>query len=76
MNEETFPKGIFYKAPREGAPDFVKGHINIKREEAIEWLMSLDREWVNTDLLAKKDGSGLYLKINDFKPKAKEDLPF
>jgi hypothetical protein len=32
-NNLEFPDGLIYKLPREGAPDFVKGSISIKRAE-------------------------------------------
>tara|TARA_R100001244_G_C5083994_1_gene114674 strand:+ start:264 stop:500 length:237 start_codon:yes stop_codon:yes gene_type:complete len=71
MSENRFPKGIFFKAPREGAPDFVKGNLSIKREEAIEWLKEEQGEWVNLDLKSSKEGK-LYLAVNDWKPNNEE----
>ena len=65
----TFPKGIFFKRKREKAPDFVKGHLSIKVDEAIDWLRGKGaegEEWVNLDLLNSKDGK-LYLKVDEWK---------
>ena len=33
-----FPDGIFVKAPHQNAPDFVKGRVTIKLDEAIAYL--------------------------------------
>tara|TARA_R100000951_G_C2594725_1_gene166222 strand:- start:446 stop:715 length:270 start_codon:yes stop_codon:yes gene_type:complete len=86
--EVKFPKGIFFKAKRENAPDFVKGHISIKVDEAINFLRDKGKEgleWVNLDLLNSKDGK-LYLKVDEWKKdetstnqkteKDEDDLPF
>ena len=70
MAEKQFAKGFIFKRPREGAPDFVKGSMSIKVEEAITFLRETAKgEWVNLDLLASKDGSKLYFTVNDWKPK-------
>lgn len=80
MSEARFPNGLIFKTPREGAPDFVKGAVSIKREELIEWLKSEQGEWVNLDLKKSKEGK-LYFQVNDWKPESKtetvsDDLPF
>ena len=63
-----FPKGLIVKAPRDGAPDFVKASISIKREELIEWLSSKDGDWINLDVKEAKSGHW-YASVNTFKPK-------
>lgn len=69
MAEQEFPNGLFVKAPREGAPDFVKGAISLKREEVIEWLQGKDDEWINLDVKEGKSGKW-YASVNTWK---KED---
>lgn len=63
----TYPRGIFAKAPRTGAPDFVKGAVSIKREEAIKWLQEQQGEWINLDIKEGKSGKW-YAQVNDWKP--------
>ena len=73
-DDNKFPKGIFLSKPKEGAPEFVRGKIGIKVEDAIPWLKEKanDAGYVNLDILLSREGS-LYLKHNDFK--SKSDLP-
>lgn len=85
--EAIFPKGIYFDRPREGAPEFVKGKININVEDAIAFLQTYknQRGYVNLDLKKSKDGK-LYLQLNTFvadlrRPDAEqevkpEDIPF
>jgi len=70
-NEIEFPKGLIVKAPREGAPDFVKASISIKREELIEWLSQREGDWVNLDVKEAQSGKW-YASVNTFKPKARD----
>ena len=67
-NEIEFPKGFIVKKPRDGAPDFVKASMSIKREELIEWLSSKDGDWVNLDVKEAKSGHW-YASVNTLKPK-------
>ena len=67
-NEIEFPKGFIVKKPRDGAPDFVKASISIKREELIEWLSSKDGDWINLDVNEAKSGHW-YSSVNTFKPR-------
>ena len=67
-DEMEFPKGLMVKAPRDGALDFVKASISIKREELIEWLSSRDTDWINLDVKEAKSGHW-YASVNTFKPK-------
>lgn len=77
-------------SPRDGAPDFVKGQIVISLNELIQYCKDnpgnlseyKGNKQLKLDLLDGK--KGLYLKVNDYKPKEKEaktigpvdDLPF
>lgn len=84
MAEETiFGEGFVFKRPREGAKDFVKGSMSVKVDEAIVFLQKHNNNgWVNLDLLASKDNSKLYFKLNTWKPEKKDeevapgDIPF
>ena len=77
MSEETiFSEGFIFKRPREGAPSFVKGSMSVKVDEAIAFLQKHNNEgWVNLDLLASKDNTKLYFKLNTYKPEKKSDAP-
>lgn len=69
-SEVIFGKGFIFKRPHDNAPDFVKGSMSVKVSEAIEFLKQYqDNDWVNLDLLASKDNTKLYFKLNTFKPK-------
>lgn len=67
MSDQTFLNGILVKEPRQGAPEFVKGHISIKREELINTLSQMDGEWVNLDIKEARSGKW-YASVNDWKP--------
>ena len=69
MEEKKFLKGLFVKK-REGSPDFVLGQISIKREDLITELQGMSEEWLNLDILKEKEGSGIYSKLNTWKPEA------
>lgn len=62
--EKVFADGMFFKRPREGAPDFVKGAVSIKVAEFIPFIEKHAKEgWVNLDLKESKGGK-LYLELN------------
>jgi len=65
-NNKDFPKGIIFKLPSAKAPDYVKGRIAFKVEEAIQWLKDQGTEWVNVDLKISKDGNP-YTSLNTWK---------
>lgn len=76
MSQETiFATGIFFDKPREGAPDFVKGKVSIKVEDAVTMLKAHVNEkgYVNLDLLKSKDGSKLYFTVNTWKPEKEKN---
>lgn len=74
-SDVVFLNGFIFKRPREVAPDFVKGEMSIKVDEAIEFLRANSRGgWVNADLLASKDNTKLYFKLNTWeKPVSSEE---
>ena len=72
MAEAEFADGLIVKAPRDGAPDFVKGSISIKRKDLGNWLRGKEEDWINLDIKESKGGKW-YAQVNDWKPK--EDAP-
>lgn len=71
MSEETiFAAGFVFKRPHESAPDFVKGSLSLKADEAVDFIKKHTKPdgWVNLDLLASKDNTKLYFKLNTFQP--------
>ena len=65
QKETVFLDGFIFKRPKEGAPDFVKGEMSIKVDEAVASLQKNAKNgWINADLLASKDNSKLYFKLN------------
>lgn len=70
-----FPKGIFVKEPHQKAPDFVKGKILIKVDDAVAYLQGLpsDKEWINLDIKVSKTNKW-YCAINEFKPEQAEHI--
>lgn len=70
-NNVEFVNGLMFKLPRQGAPDFVKGAVSIKRAELIEWLNSKNDEWINIDLKVSKSGKA-FAAVNNWKPENKE----
>lgn len=67
MSEKIFAGGMIAKAPKQGLPDFIKGHIAVRREEAIKWLQSFDDIWLNLDMKESRAGT-YYLELNTWKP--------
>jgi len=66
-NDTEFAKGIIVKPPREGAPEYVKAKISIKREEFIAWLQSVEGDWVNLDV-KESQGGKWYAAVDKWKP--------
>lgn len=72
MSDSELIGGFFYKEPRNGAPDFVRGSISIKIEDFREWFKNHlksnpDEEWVNIDLKISRQGKP-YAAVNTWKP--------
>lgn len=74
QNETIFVDGMMFKRPIESAPAFVKGSVSIKVDELIAFLQKHRKAdgWVNCDLLASKDNSKLYFKLNTYVAKKTE----
>lgn len=70
--EAIFPQGIILKKPREGVPEWVKGHLSFKVDEAVPFLQQhVNNGWVNIDIKMSKEKK-LYLQLNQWK---KEEAP-
>ena len=69
-----FPTGLIIKAPKEGAPDFVKGSISIKREELVDWLNQKQDDWINLDIKVSKQGKW-FTQVNTWKPDGNKAAP-
>lgn len=72
--EIEFADGLIVKAPRQGAPDYVKASISIKVADLGMWLRAKHKageEWVNLDVKESKAGKW-YAAVNTYKPKAEE----
>ena len=67
-NDTQFVDGLMVKAPRDGAPDFVKAGIWIKRLELIAWLQAQTEDSINVDVKESKGGKW-YAAVNTYKPK-------
>ena len=72
-NDDNLLVGGFYpRPPREGAPEFVMGKININVEQFKTWFRDYlkenpDEEWLSLDSLISKNGKG-YCKVDTWKP--------
>lgn len=66
-----FVKGLFVKAPRDNAPDFVKGSIVIKVDDLRSYLNEFCEDWINLDIKVSREGKW-YCQINDWKPKGSD----
>jgi len=86
MADIVFVDGIIFKLPRPGAPDFVKGSLSFKIEEAIKFLQeNSSNGWCNVDLKVSQGGKP-YASLNTWKPNSsipapkkeapEEDIPF
>jgi hypothetical protein len=52
-----FANGVIYKPPRTNAPDFVKGALSFKVDEAIQFLKDNTKNgWCNCNILISKSG--------------------
>lgn len=71
MVDNKFPSGLIIKAPRQGAPDFIKGSISIKKADLIAWLELQEGDWVNADIKESKGGKW-YAQVNTWKPETKK----
>jgi hypothetical protein len=74
-NDIEFVDGLIVKAPRDGAPDYVKASISIKVEDLGMWLRKKHKagdEWVNIDVKESKAGKW-YAAVNTYKPRQQRE---
>lgn len=71
MSDKKFVDGLIIKKPRDGAPDYVKAAISIKRESLITWLQNESDEWINIDCKESRAG-GWDTEVNTYKKPAKQ----
>jgi len=76
QKETVFLDGFLFKRPRAGCPDFVKGEMSIKADEAIAFIQKHTKNgWLNADLLASKDNTKLYFKLNTWEKPVDANAP-
>ena len=73
-NQKEFVDGLIVKAPRQGAPGFVKCSISIKRAELGNWLRGKSDEWINIQVKESKTGKW-YAEVDNWKPEQKKQEP-
>lgn len=81
--EKKYPKGIRVFGPKPNAPTFVKGQIIITPNELVQWLKENSdvlteykgEKQLRLSLLERKDGQGLNVQVDTYKPK-EDGLPF
>lgn len=71
MSDIEFIDGLNAKAPNQGAPEYVKAKLSIKREALIAWLQQRDGEWVNADVKEAKSGKW-YVAVDAWKPNSEK----
>jgi hypothetical protein len=66
--EKVFANGIIFKQPRDNAPDYVKGSISFKVNEAIAFLNMYEKNgWCNINLMISKGGKP-YAELDTWEP--------
>jgi hypothetical protein len=68
-DDKVFARGIFFREPREGAPEFAKGRISINVNDAIPFLEENCNAdgWVNLHVKMGRNGK-LYVEKNSYQP--------
>lgn len=75
MSEKIFVNGFIFKLPRDGAPEFVKGTINIKIHDFAKFVKQhQEGEWMNIDLKVSREGKA-YAELNTYKRSQDVDIP-
>ena len=67
MSDIEFVNGLIVKAPKSGAPDYIKASISIKRDDLLDWLGDRDGDWVNIVVKESKGGKW-YCAVDTWKP--------
>ena len=71
-DDNLMVNGMYYKAKRDGAPDFVQSTVSINVAQFREWFKSYlaenpNEEWVNIQNLESRGGK-FYSKVDTWKP--------
>ncbi len=67
-----FGEGLFFKRPKEGAPEYVKGQLSVNLRKFFEFAQKFKgNEYLNFDLKVSKTGT-LYLQLNEYGLKGNE----
>lgn len=75
MSDKIFVKGILFKRPEAGTPEWIKGKLAINPEILAKFAEENKahksaKGWLKIDLKNSKDGT-LYLELNTWKPQEK-----
>jgi len=68
-NETEFVSGMYFKQPREGAPDYVVGKLSINRDKLLAWLTAKqpnEAGYINCDIKIGKSGKP-YVAVDNWK---------
>jgi len=71
MADIEFIDGLNAKAPNQGAPEYVKAKLSIKREALIAFLQQRDGEWINAEIKESKGGKW-YVAVDAWKPNSEK----
>lgn len=77
---KIFVDGAMFQRPREGAPEFIKGHLSINPVKLIAWMRANHKHmsqkgWLNIDLKASSKDGTLYMELNTWKPASQQVPP-
>ena len=66
MAEKKFAQGFIFKLPSLKAPDYVKGSLSVKQDDAISFINANSKNgWLNLDLLVGQSGKP-YVAVNEW----------
>lgn len=71
MADIEFIDGLNAKAPNQGAPEYVKAKLSIKREALIAFLQQREGEWINAEIKESKGGKW-YVAVDAWKPNSEK----
>lgn len=68
MSKIIFADGFIFKPKHEKAPDWIRGGVSIKANEAIAFIEKhkSERGWLDLDLCLSKSGDKYYFKLNTY----------
>jgi hypothetical protein len=71
MTDTEFVEGLYVNAPRDKAPDYVKGSLAIEPAKLIAWLQSRGDEKVRIDIKVGRSGKW-YCAVDAWKPNGEQ----